>query len=193
MTGEPRVDLVRHGQTAWSASGRHTGRSDLELDQTGVEQATLVGSALAGQRYALVMSSPLVRARETCRLAGFGEQAVVTADLSEWDYGVNEGRTTAEIEAEHPGWSLWTDSIPQGESLEDVSRRADAVLERIAAADGDVLCFSHGHFLRVLAARWIGFEPRAGQVLSLDAGSLSQLGWEHHRRVLAHWNWHPQR
>ena len=143
---------------------------------------------LAGGDFALVLTSPLSRASETCRLAGYGDQAVVTDDLSEWDYGQFEGRTTDEIRGEVPAWTLWTDAVPGGETATDVGRRADRVIGRARSAEGDVLCFAHGHFLRVLAARWVGLPPVGGRCFALSTGSLGVLGWEREAPVIERWN-----
>lgn len=184
------VWLVRHGETEWSRSGRHTGRTDVTLADAGREQAAAVGRHLAtvAPSPALVLTSPLRRAADTCRLAGLGEGAVVDEDLVEWDYGAFEGRTTEEIRRDRPGWTLWTDGVPQGESASDVGRRADRVVQRALAAGGDVVVFAHGHLLRVLAARWVGLPPAAGRILALAAGSVSALGFERDVPVVASWN-----
>lgn len=184
----PRLFLVRHGQTDWSSSGRHTGRTDVPLDPEGRTQAEAVGRALEGEPFSLVLTSPLSRARETCRLAGFGDRAIVTDDLSEWDYGQCEGRTTEEIRREDPGWTLWTHGVVGGETAADVGRRADRIVERARSATGDVLCFAHGHLLRVLASRWVGLPPIGGRCLALSAGSLGVLGWEREAPVIVRWN-----
>ena len=149
--------LVRHGETEWSLSGAHTGRTDIPLTAAGREKAAAVGRYLAGRKFAGVLVSPLVRARETCRLAGY-ENAQIDADLSEWDYGDYEGRTTSQIQAERPGWTLWRDGVPNGETAAQVAARADSVIARALAIEGenDVILFAHGHILRVLAARWLG-------------------------------------
>ena len=184
--------LVRHGETEWSASGKHTSRTDVSLTDKGREQATALGRHLAGTEFCAVFESPMVRARETCRLAGFGERAVVDRDLCEWDYGVYEGRTTREIQQEIPGWSVWTDEITGGESLEQVGARADRMIARaLAAAAGkscNVALFGHAHILRIIAARWVGLEPAGGRLLALATGSVSVLGWERETRVLQRWN-----
>jgi broad specificity phosphatase PhoE len=138
-----------------------------------------------------VLTSPLTRAVETCQLAGFGATARVEPDLVEWDYGAYEGRTTEEIRAERPGWTLWTDGVPDGETAADVGRRADRVIERLRAGSGDAICFAHGHLLRALAARWVGLPPAGGRVLALDAGSVSVLGWEREVPVVLRWNQRP--
>ncbi len=186
-----RVVLVRHGQTEWSRDGRHTGRTDVPLEPAGRAEAEAVGAALAGSAFALVLTSPLARAAETCRLAGLGGRAEPTGDLLEWDYGEYEGRTSDDIRAERPGWTLWTGGVPGGETAADVGRRADRVLARARAAGGDTVCFAHGHVLRVLAARWLGLPPVGGRLLALDAGSVSVLGWERETPVVARWNGPP--
>lgn len=185
-----QVWLVRHGQTEWSLTGRHTGRTDVPLAPAGVAQAEALAARLARlvPAPALVLTSPLSRAAETCRLAGLGERAEQVEALVEWDYGDYEGRTTPEIQEARPGWSLWTDGVPHGESIADVGRRADAIVHRARSDDGDTVCFGHGHALRVLAARWVGLPPVAGRLLALDPGSLSVLGWEREVPVLARWN-----
>lgn len=180
--------LVRHGQTEWSRTGRHTGRTDVPLEEKGRAEAVAAGALLAGSSFALVLTSPLQRAAETCRLAGFGAGAEPTDDLLEWDYGDYEGRTSAEIRRQRPGWTIWTASVPGGETPSDVGRRVDRVIERAREAGGDVLCFAHGHVLRVLAARWTGLPPVGGRLLALDAGSVSVLGWERETPVVARWN-----
>jgi broad specificity phosphatase PhoE len=187
-TGPHRMFLVRHAQTEWSAGGRHTGRTDVPLLPEGRDDAAALSRGLAGTRFALVLSSPLQRAQASADLAGFGGQLVVDHDLSEWDYGAYEGRTTEEIRAERPGWSVWADGVVDGETVADVGRRADRVIERARSADGETLCFSHGHLLRVLAARWIGLPPVAGRVLALGPGSISVLGWEREVPVIDRWN-----
>jgi broad specificity phosphatase PhoE len=188
MPDPSRAVLVRHGATAWSQSGRHTGRTDVPLTDQGRAQARGLGTAFGEWRFALVLTSPLSRAAETCALTGLGDRAVVDADLVEWDYGEYEGRRTAEIRAERPGWTVWNDGVPGGETVEDVGARADAVVRRIRGADGDVAVFAHGHLLRVLAARWVDLPPRAGQLLALDPATVSVLGWEREVPVLSRWN-----
>jgi probable phosphoglycerate mutase len=158
------------------------------LTGRGREEAHEVGARLAGRRFALVLSSPSTRALETCRLAGLGDEARVCGDLHEWDYGGYEGMTTAQIQAGRPGWTIWTGDVPGGETLAEVGARADRVLAEVRAAAGDVAVFSHGHFLRVLAARWVGLEPSGGGVLALDPGTISLLGHEHERPVVREWN-----
>jgi len=180
--------LVRHGQTEWSRTGRHTGRTDVPLDAHGLRQAEAVGTSLAGHEFALVLTSPSRRAFETCRLAGFAAQAERTQDLLEWDYGEYEGLTSDEIRSERPGWTLWTGGVPGGELASDVGRRADRVVGRARSAGGDVLCFAHGHVLRVLAARWVGLPPAGGRLLVLGTGSIGVLGWEREVPVISRWN-----
>ena len=180
--------LVRHGETEWSRAGKHTGRTDVPLTDRGREQALAVGKALRGREFALVLTSPLQRAAETCRLAGFGDQAQERDDLVEWDYGAYEGRTTEEIRKERPGWLVWDDELPGGETLAQVGVRADRVIAEVRAAEGDALLFAHGHVLRILAARWLGLEPRAGRLFALDPATLSTLGYEHETAVLRVWN-----
>jgi broad specificity phosphatase PhoE len=185
---ETRLFLIRHGETEWSASGQHTSRTDLPLTPNGVRQAELLARRLASQRFAAVFSSPLRRALETCRIAGLDREAIVTDDLREWDYGQYEGRTTDDIRADEPGWTIWTARIVGGESLEDVGRRVDRVIERALGVDGDVALFGHGHCLRILAARWMGLPPAAGALLELSTATLSRLGWEREQRVIEYWN-----
>jgi broad specificity phosphatase PhoE len=177
----PVVYLARHGETAWTASGQHTGVSDIPLNAQGEAQAARLGERLRGLRFTAVLVSPLQRARRTCELAGFGATAHVVPDLVEWNYGDYEGRRSADIHAERPGWDLFRDGVPGGESPSDVGARADRVVTRVRALDGDVLLFSSGHFLRVLAARWLGLEPSAGRYFLLGTASLSALGYEHDR------------
>lgn len=180
--------VVRHGQTQWSRTRRHTGRTDLPLEPEGERQGEEVGRRLAGHRFALVLVSPLRRARQTCELAGFGAVAQTCDDLREWDYGSYEGLTTDEINAENPGWSLWEDGAPGGETPTEVGARADAVVALARAAPGDVLAFSHGHILRVVAARWVGLGPGDGSRFALDPATVSVLGWEREVAVAARWN-----
>jgi probable phosphoglycerate mutase len=175
----PVVYLARHGETAWSLSGQHTGRTDLPLTERGERNARALGERLRGMTFAKVLTSPLQRAVRTCELAGFGAVAEIDPDLVEWDYGQFEGRRTAEIHAERPDWQLFRDGCPGGESPNQVGARADRVVERVRAVKGDVLVFSSGHFLRVLAARWLGLDAAGGRYLLLSTASLSALGYEH--------------
>lgn len=181
--------LIRHGETEWSASSRHTSSTDLALTTEGERKAAAVGRLLAGKTFALVLASPLRRALETCRLAGYRPE--VTPDLREWGYGSYEGLTTAEIQVLNPGWTIWTGTPPGGESGEQVGARADRVIARATAANGDVALFGHGHMLRVLAARWLGLEPTGGHLLALSTGSVSVLGYERESRVVQGWNRTP--
>ena len=183
-----RIWLVRHGETEWSKSGQHTGRTDIPLTTMGERQGQALGRTLAGRQFALVLTSPLARARETCRLAGFASAAQPSDDLLEWDYGLYEGRTTAEVRVEQPGWSIWTTPMPKGETVEQVGERTRRVIERVAAVDGDVALFAHAHVLRILAACWIGLPPIHGRSLTLGTASLSVLGYERQTRVIEVWN-----
>jgi broad specificity phosphatase PhoE len=184
----PRVVLVRHAETEWSLNGRHTGRTDLPLTDDGRRAAAALAPVLSGRPFALVLASPLRRARETCELAGFGERAQFRPDLQEWDYGEYDGLTTAEIRERRPDWSLWRDGCPGGEDAAAVGARADRTIEELRAASGDVAVFSHGHFLRVLGARWVGLEPDGGSKLGLSPGALCLLGHERETPVLLGWN-----
>jgi probable phosphoglycerate mutase len=186
----PIVFLARHGETAWSLTGQHTGRTDLPLTERGERNAHALGERLSGLKFAKVFTSPLLRARRTCELAGFGSAATVDQDLVEWDYGEYEGRRTSEIRADRPEWQLFRDGCPGGESPDEVGARADRVVSRLRAVPGDVLIFSSGHFLRVLAARWLGLEPAGGRLFLLSTASLSALGYEHNisQPVICLWN-----
>jgi probable phosphoglycerate mutase len=187
----PELWLIRHGETEWSLSGAHTGRTDIPLTENGRRQAEALGRALAGRTFALALSSPLVRAHDTCTLAGFGEQAQIDDNLREWDYGDYEGRTTPEIRQQNPRWSLWSDGVPGGETIAQVAARADAVIARAATASGDVALFAHGHLLRILTARWLGLEPAAARLFALGTASISTLGYERDTRVITKWNLLP--
>lgn len=177
----PIVCLARHGQTEWTLSHQHTGLTDLPLTAAGEAEAVRLGERLAGRTFAAVFTSTLQRAVRTCELAGFGSMAEAEPDLVEWNYGAYEGRTTAEIETDRPGWQLFRDGCPGGESPTQVAERADRIIQRVRAIRGDVLLFSSGHFLRMFAARWLGLEPGAGRYFMLDTASLSELGYEHDR------------
>jgi len=172
------VYLARHGETAWSLSGQHTGLTDLPLTKRGERNARRLGARLSGLEFAAVFTSPLQRATRTCALAGFGAVAEEDGNLVEWNYGQYEGRRTFEILAERPGWQLFRDGCPGGETPAQVGKRADAVLSRVRAVSGNVLLFSSGHFLRVLAARWLGLPPSEGRYFMLSTASLSALGYE---------------
>ena len=191
MSAGTELWLIRHGETEWSLSGAHTSRTDIPLTEHGRKRAEELRDYLAGTQFAAVFTSPMQRARETCAIAGFGDVAVVDEGLREWDYGVYEGKTTAEIRAKIPGWSVWKDEIVDGETVEHVGERADGVIERALAAapsGGRVALFAHAHILRILAARWIGLEADGGRLLVLGTGSVSVLGWERETRVIEAWN-----
>jgi probable phosphoglycerate mutase len=180
------VVLVRHGETDWSRSLRHTGLTDVELTEEGERQARAVGEALRGRKFALVLSSPLQRALETAQLAGFEPE--VRAELAEWDYGAYEGLTTAQIRERVPDWTIWSHDPPSGESLEQVTARAERVVEALGRVEGDALVFSHGHFLRLVTARWLELDGADGRLFALDPGTLSTLGYEREQRVIRSWN-----
>jgi len=186
----PVTYLARHGETAWSLTGQHTGLTDVPLTERGERNAHRLGERMAGLEFTKVFTSPLRRAARTCELAGFGAAAEVDRDLVEWNYGDYEGLRTAQIHAEHPDWQLFRDGCPGGESPDQVGARADRVVSRLRAIKGNVLIFSSGHFLRVLAARWLGLEPAAGRFFALNTASLSALGYEHNlsQPVVRLWN-----
>ena len=188
--GAQQVTLVRHGATEWSRARRHTGRTDVPLDEDGRRQAEKAGVRLGGLHFDRVLTSPLSRAADTCRLAGL-DDCQPCDDLLEWDYGAYEGRTTADIRAERPGWLLWRDGAPGGEQAADVGRRVDRVIASLRAQPGDAVLFAHAHVLRVLAARWIGLAPAGGSCLVLDPASLSVLGYEREVPVIRRWNEPP--
>ncbi len=187
----PRIHVFRHGETVWSLAGLHTSRTDLPLTARGEEAARRLAGRLDGIEFARVLTSPRLRARRTCELAYLGAAAEIEPDLREWDYGDYEGRTTAEILSKHEGWNLFFDGCPGGESPAQVAARADALVDRLRLLRGNVAVFSHGHFLRVLAARWVGLPVSAAQHLALATASLGVLDYEHHRAenpVIALWN-----
>jgi broad specificity phosphatase PhoE len=184
----PQIVLVRHGETVWSREGRHTGRTDLPLTEEGRRKAAALGDVLRAWPFVRVLSSPLRRAVETCRLALPQAAAELREELVEWDYGAYEGRTTVEIRTERPAWSLWTDGAPGGERAEDVGRRVDLLVKELRGAEGDVAVFAHGHVLRVFAARWLDLAPLEGRRFALDTGSMSVLGYERETSVLVLWN-----
>ena len=175
----PKIYLVRHGETAWTISGQHTGRTDIALTERGERNAQELSARLRGMTFASVLTSPLQRARRTCDLAGFGAHAEADADLLEWDYGAYEGRRSADIRAERPGWHLFEDGCPGGETVEAVGARADRVIARARACASDVLLFAHRDIFRVLAARWLGLAAREGRYFYLATASLSVLGYHH--------------
>ncbi|MCQ8770701.1 histidine phosphatase family protein [Streptomyces telluris] len=189
----PRILLARHGQTEWSLSGKHTGRTDIPLLDEGRRGAKLLGERLHrapwdGLPDVEVRTSPLLRAHETCELAGFGDRATAWDALMEWDYGDYEGMTPAEIKAQRPGWLIWRDGVPGGETLAEVSARADEVVEWARSADRDVLVFAHGHILRTIGARWLGLDISFAARIRLDPTSLSILGWAYDAPALERWN-----
>lgn len=187
-TRPPEVVLVRHGETEWSRAGKHTGRTDIPLTERGRQEAEAVGAELGERRFALVLTSPLARAAETCRLAGLGELAEQREELMEWDYGDYEGRETIDIRNQRPGWTLWRDGVPGGETAAQVGARADRAIAELRSAAGDAVVFGHGHLLRVLAARWLGLEPAAGRLFALDPATVSILGYERETPVIRMWN-----
>lgn len=180
--------LIRHGETEWSKSGAHTGRTDIPLTEVGRQKAEALGKLLGECRFAVVLTSPLERARETCRLAGYGERADVDANLIEWNYGDYEGRTTPQIRSDVPGWSLWDSGVPNGETIDQVAARAQAVISRALQVDGDVALFAHGHILRIMTACWLGLAPVGGSLFALGTASVSTLGYERSTRVITRWN-----
>ena len=186
----PEVVLVRHGETEWSRTLRHTGRTDIPLTEAGREGARVLRDALGTWGFARVISSPLSRARETCELAGLGERAELSDALLEWDYGEYEGITTAEIREQRPDWFLWRDGCPGGETADQVGARVDPLIAELREIpeDGDVALFAHGHLLRVLAARWLGLPPADGRLLALSVATLSVLGYERETAVVRRWN-----
>ncbi|HEY8637481.1 MAG TPA: histidine phosphatase family protein [Candidatus Limnocylindrales bacterium] len=186
--GGHAVWLVRHGETEWARLGRHTGRTDVPLTETGRAQAIALGARLAGHPFDLVLTSPLSRAADTAALAGFGDRAIVDPDLREWDYGAFEGRLTTEIRAEYPGWTIWRGPWPDGETIDQVAARADRVVARVRAAQGDALVVAHGHLLRVVAARWLRLRPASGSLFALGTATVSILGWEREYPVIETWN-----
>lgn len=188
---EKAVVLVRHGETEWSRELRHTGTSDIPLTPIGRRQATALAAPLRAWRFALVLSSPLQRAVETCRLAGYGSEAQLVPELMEWDYGRYEGLTSKQIAEQNPEWSLWRDGSPGGETPADVGRRVDRVIAEVRQVTGDILIFAHGHVLRVLAARWLGEPPGGGRHYALQTAALGVLGYEHDNPVISRWNLPP--
>ena len=183
--------LIRHGETEWSLSGAHTSRTDIPLTDHGRVRAEELKAFLNGKKFAAVFTSPMQRARETCKIAGYADVATIDEGLREWNYGIYEGKTTKEIQVDHPGWSVWKDEIIDGEPVERVGERADGVIARALAAaghDGTVALFAHAHILRILAARWIGLLATGGSLFALGTGSLSELGFERETRVIKRWN-----
>ena len=185
------VVIVRHGETEWSRDGRHTGRTDLPLTADGERQAEELATPLRAWQFALVLSSPLQRAIETCRLAGYGAKVQLRPELVEWDYGRYEGLTSRQIAEQNPGWSLWRDGGPDGETPAAIGRRVDRVIAEVRQVAGDVLIFAHGHVLRVLTARWLEEPPSGGRHYALQTATLSVLGYEHQDPVISRWNLPP--
>lgn len=193
-SGDPTLEpqghevwLVRHGETEWAREGRHTGRTDVPLTEIGRQQAQALGRYLSRHAFALVISSPMSRAADTARLAGFPD-AQTDPDLREWDYGAFEGRRTTEIRQDYPDWTIWDGPWPNGETIQHIAGRADRLVDRLRALDGDVLVFAHGHVLRVLAARWLGLPAEAGRLFALGTATISRLGWERDVPVIETWN-----
>jgi probable phosphoglycerate mutase len=180
--------LVRHGETAWSASGQHTGTTDIELSEAGRRLATGLRERLSGIDFDRVLTSPLQRARATAELAGFADRAEVIPELAEWDYGQDEGRTTPEIRADRPGWTVWRDGPLGGETAEEIGRRADKIVALAAESSGRILAFGHGHMSRVIGARWIGMAPGEGIRLKLSTAAVCVLGYDRETRAIVHWN-----
>jgi broad specificity phosphatase PhoE len=180
--------LIRHGETAWSLSGAHTGRTDIPLTPTGELKAAAIGEKLAGQTFDTVLVSPLERARRTCEIAGFGSQAQIDPDLLEWNYGDYEGRTTDDIRKDRPDWYLFRDGVPNGETIDEVAARARRVIARAMASKGNTALFAHGHILRILGACWLGLPPADARLFALSTASVSTLGYERETRVIMRWN-----
>lgn len=188
----PKLYLARHGDTAWTENGRHTGRTDIPLNEHGEEHARQLGDRLRGFSFVRVFASPLIRVRKTCELAGFSAAAEIDPDLVEWDYGKFDGRTTADIQKEWPGWEMFRDGCPGGESADDVAARADRFIAKVQKIDGDVLAFSSGHMIRMIAGRWCSLAPAAARVFFCRPASVGVLGFEHNQRdqpILRLWNY----
>jgi broad specificity phosphatase PhoE len=188
MDAAPKLWIVRHGETTWARLGRHTSHTDVPLTERGRAEGVAVGRRLAGQSFSLVLSSPMARALDTARLAGFGDRVEVTDDLREWDYGLDEGRKTPEIRAERPDWTIWRDGPKDGETARSVAARVDRVIARVRESEGDALAFAHGHVLRALTARWLGLPVRDGRLFELATATISVLGWEREQSVIERWN-----
>jgi broad specificity phosphatase PhoE len=189
--GEKRIWLIRHGETEWSLSGQHTSVTDIPLTEVGVRQGAALGRELAGKQFAAVLTSPRARALETARLAGYGGVVQIDNNLQEWNYGIYEGITTADIRKHTPGWLIWDGPVPGGETSEQVAARADRAIARAMEIDGEVALFAHGHILRVLAARWLGLSAKGGQLFALGTGSISILAFERETHVISRWNLQP--
>ena len=193
MSGKPDLWLIRHGETAWSKTGQHTGVADIPLTPAGQQQAEHVKHCLGGRHFQLVLCSPRQRARETCAIAGYSAAAEIESGIDEYHYGEYEGKTTEEIHQTHPGWSIWDGPTPGGETIDGVAERARAVIERCLSTGGDgpIAVFAHGHVLRIFTACWLGLGGRDGRLFSLETGSISVLGWERQQRVIQRWNFLP--
>lgn len=187
-----RITVVRHGETEWSASGQHTGRTDIELTARGRESAGRTGELLRSEHFDRVWTSPLRRAYDTCALAGYADHAEVHDELVEWDYGDYEGLRRDEIVTQAPDWQVWTDGAPGGESVEQVQERVSGVVQQLRRLEGHTLLFAHGHLLRALAAAWVELSITEGRRLLLDTSAIGTLGWYHDRRALARWNVLPR-
>jgi broad specificity phosphatase PhoE len=190
---QPSLVLVRHGETEWSRANRHTGHSDIPLTEEGRRQAETLRAALAVHRFDAVLASPLSRALETCRLAGFGDRAEVCEDLREWDYGIYEGRTAEQIRRDEPGWTIWSSPVPKGENLQAVAARAERAIDTVRDRGRSVLVFAHGHLLRILAARWCDFPAEAAERLMLWTARISVLGYDRGLPVMQRWNQAPEK
>jgi probable phosphoglycerate mutase len=183
--------LIRHGETEWSRTGQHTGKADIALTDLGEAQALALRATLGGRPFARVLVSPLRRAQQTCELAGYGDVAVNTLDLREWDYGDYEGLTSTDIQRERPGWSIWKDGPVGGEAIAEVGARAQNLIAALEGVEGTIALFAHGHILRILTATWLGLPPDAGRLFALSTGSISVLGFEHGTKVIRSWNQLP--
>ncbi|SAL59545.1 phosphoglycerate mutase [Caballeronia arvi] len=192
MKSGVQIWLIRHGETEWSKSGQHTGTTDIPLTDAGRTQARALAPVLAAQEFDLVLTSPMNRAIETCRLAGLGERSQVEPELHEWNYGIYEGRTTPDIRQETPDWSVWTSPMPEGESLADIGKRAQALIDKLVATRAtNIALFSHAHFSRVFGAQWATGAPSLGAHLAMDTAAMSVLGYERDVRVISKWNLLP--
>ncbi|SAK93069.1 phosphoglycerate mutase [Caballeronia catudaia] len=192
MKSGVHIWLIRHGETEWSKSGQHTGTTDIPLTDAGRTQARALAPILAAQQFDLVLTSPMSRAIETCRLAGLGDRSQVEPELHEWNYGIYEGRTTQDIRQETPDWSVWTSPMPEGESLADIGKRAQALIDKLLATRAaNIALFSHAHFSRVFGAQWATGAPSFGAHLAMDTAAMSVLGFERDVRVISKWNLLP--
>jgi probable phosphoglycerate mutase len=188
METERQIVLVRHGETEWSKSGKHTGRTDVPLTEEGRSVATGLGPQLSAFHFSRVLCSPLSRAKETCALAGFGEKAEMRDELMEWDYGDYEGKLTVDIRKSVPGWTVFASGCPNGETGVQVAQRVEKVIADVVASEGNIAIFAHGHVLRVLTARWLGLGPEGGRYFALETGKVCILSWERETRIIRRWN-----